>query len=361
MSVHSIELTLGSIAGAPMTQLTILKPDDWHLHFRDGDMLQETVAATARCFQRAIVMPNLVPPVTNAQSIVAYRKRILAARPAGSEFEPLMTLYLTNQTTADDIQQCLDVGVVAAKLYPAGATTNSDAAVRQLDALFPILEVMADKGMLLLVHGEVTDSQIDIFDREKEFINRHLSRIVREIPELKVVFEHITTKDAVDFVVTASENVAATITPQHLMLNRNDLLVGGIRPHNYCLPVLKRNTHQQALRKAVASGSRKFFLGTDSAPHARHRKESACGCAGCYSAWSAIELYAQVFEELGCLDKLEGFASCYGADFYGLPRNKETITLVKESWTIPEQISLPDGNPIVPFFAGETINWKLKV
>ncbi|MBN7819456.1 dihydroorotase [Bowmanella yangjiangensis] len=344
-----------------MTELSITTPDDWHLHFRDGDFLKETVPATARCFHRAIVMPNLVPPVTNAEMLVAYRQRILAARPAESSFEPLMTLYLTNQTSAEDIRAAKAAGAVAAKLYPAGATTNSDAAVSALDALFPIFAEMAEQGMLLLVHGEVTDAEIDIFDREKVFIDRHLQRIVANFPQLKVVLEHITTADAAQFVSGASDNVAATITPQHLMLNRNHLLVGGIRPHNYCLPVLKRSTHQQALRDVVASGSEKFFLGTDSAPHEKHRKESACGCAGCYSAWSAIELYAQVFEELGCLDKLEGFASHYGADFYGLPRNNGTIKLVREPWQIPEQITLPNGNPIVPFHAGQLVNWKLKV
>ncbi|MBT1062362.1 dihydroorotase [Bowmanella sp. Y26] len=343
-----------------MTELSITTPDDWHLHFRDGDILRETVPATARCFHRAIVMPNLVPPVTNAEMLVAYRQRILDARPAESSFEPLMTLYLTNQTSAEDIRAAKAAGAVAAKLYPAGATTNSDAAVSALDALFPIFAEMAEQGMLLLVHGEVTDAEIDIFDREKVFIDRHLQRIVANFPQLKVVLEHITTADAAQFVSGASDNVAATITPQHLMLNRNHLLVGGIRPHNYCLPVLKRSTHQQALRDVVASGSNKFFLGTDSAPHEKHRKESACGCAGCYSAWSAIELYAQVFEELGCLDKLEGFASHYGADFYGLPRNNGTITLVREPWQIPEQITLPNGNPIVPFHAGQLVNWKLK-
>lgn len=344
-----------------MTELSITTPDDWHLHFRDGDILRETVPATARCFHRAIVMPNLVPPVTNAEMLVAYRQRILDARPAESSFEPLMTLYLTNQTSAEDIRAAKAAGAVAAKLYPAGATTNSDAAVSALDALFPIFAEMAEQGMLLLVHGEVTDAEIDIFDREKVFIDRHLQRIVANFPQLKVVLEHITTADAAQFVSGSSDNVAATITPQHLMLNRNHLLVGGIRPHNYCLPVLKRSTHQQALRDVVASGSEKFFLGTDSAPHEKHRKESACGCAGCYSAWSAIELYAQVFEELGCLDKLEGFASHYGADFYGLPRNNGTIKLVREPWQIPEQITLPNGNPIVPFHAGQLVNWKLKV
>lgn len=343
-----------------MTQLTITAPDDWHLHFRDGDMLKETVPATARLFKRAIVMPNLVPPVTTAQMAVDYRNRILDARPQGNDFQPLMTLFLTNQTTAQDIIDAKAAGVVAAKLYPAGATTNSDAAVKALDALFPIFEVMAEQGMLLLVHGEVTESHIDIFDREKAFIDRYMTRIVESMPNLKVVFEHITTKDAAEFVQGASDNIAATITPQHLLLNRNDLLVGGVRPHNYCLPVLKRNIHQQALQAAVATGSAKFFLGTDSAPHEKHRKESACGCAGCYSAWSALELYAQVFEDIGALDKLEGFASFHGADFYGLPRNTGSVTLVKESWTVPEQIILPNGNPIVPFFAGQQVNWKVK-
>lgn len=343
-----------------MNQITIQTPDDWHLHFRDDDMLQETVPATARCFKRAIVMPNLVPPVTNAEMVNEYRNRILAARPQGSDFEPLMTLYLTNTTTTQDIADAKAAGTIAAKLYPAGATTNSDAAVSALDALFPIFEEMQRQGMLLLIHGEVTENHIDIFDREKEFIDRHLTRIVNAFPGLKIVFEHITTKDAVEFVLNASDNVAATITPQHLLLNRNDLLVGGVRPHNYCLPVLKRNIHQQALREVVATGNKKFFLGTDSAPHEKHRKESACGCAGCYSAWSALELYTQVFDELGALDKLEGFASHHGPDFYGLPRNEGTVTLVREQWTIPEQITLPNGNPIVPFFGGQPCEWKIQ-
>lgn len=342
-----------------MTSLTIQTPDDWHLHFRDGDMLLETVPATARQFARAIVMPNLVPPVTNAAMALAYRDRILAARPSGSQFQPLVTLYLTDKTSAQDIIDAKAAGIVAAKLYPAGATTNSSHGVGALDALYPVFETMAEQGMLLLIHGEVTEHQIDIFDREKVFIDRYLQHIVARIPALKVVFEHITTADAAAFVSEASANVAATITPQHLLLNRNDLLVGGVRPHNYCLPVLKRRTHQEALRAAVATGSPKFFLGTDSAPHEKHRKESACGCAGCYSAHSAIELYAQVFDDLGCLDKLEGFASHHGADFYGLPRNSGTVTLVKQQWQVPAEITLPNGNPIVPFFAGETLNWKL--
>ncbi len=343
-----------------MTELILQTPDDWHLHFRDGDMLKETVAATARCFKRAIVMPNLVPPVTNAAEALAYKERILAARPAGSSFEPLMVLYLTDKTTAEEIKAAKAAGVVAAKLYPAGATTNSHSGVSSLSKLYPVLEVMAEQQMLLLVHGEVTDSHIDIFDREKVFIDQHLTQLINTISGLKVVFEHITTADAVEFVKAAPERVAATITPQHLLLNRNDMLVGGVRPHNYCLPVLKRRTHQEALRAVVASGNTKFFLGTDSAPHAKHRKEAACGCAGCYSAWSAIELYAQVFEDLGCLDKLEGFASHYGPDFYNLPRNSGTITLVKQDWTVPAEITLPDGSPIVPFFAEQQLSWQLK-
>jgi len=342
-----------------MSTLTIQTPDDWHLHLRDGDMLPETVAATARCFQRAIIMPNLVPPVTTAAMAVEYKQRIEDARPAGSSFEPLMTLFLTNQTSAEEVRAAKAVGVVAAKMYPAGATTNSSSAVSQLEALYPTFEVMQEIGMLLLVHGEVTDSHIDIFDREKAFIDQKLVHIAERFPDLKLVFEHITTSDAAQFVMSASANVAATITPQHLMLNRNDLLVGGVKPHNYCLPVLKRSTHQQALRESVKTGSPKFFLGTDSAPHAKDAKENACGCAGCYSAWSAVELYAQVFEELGALDKLEGFASHHGADFYGLPRNKGTITLVKEEWVIPDEIILPNGKPIVPFYAGKTVNWKV--
>ena len=342
-----------------MQSITIRQPDDWHLHFRDNEMLAETVPATARCFARAIVMPNLVPPVTNASLAIAYKKRILAARPEGSQFEPLMTLYLTNETTPADITEAKAAGVTACKLYPAGATTNSDAAVKGINALYPVFEQMQKDGMLLLVHGEVTESHVDIFDREKVFIDEYMVKIVKDFPALKVVFEHITTADAADFVLAHGDNVGATITPQHLLLNRNDLLVGGVRPHNYCLPVLKRNTHQARLREVVADGSKKFFLGTDSAPHAKHRKENACGCAGCYSAWSAIELYAEVFEQLGAMDKFEDFASNNGPDFYGLERNKGTITLVKESWQVPELVTLADGTEMVPFFAGQTLNWKL--
>ncbi|NDV92432.1 dihydroorotase [Alteromonas sp. 345S023] len=343
-----------------MQTLTITTPDDWHLHFRDNEMLAETVPATARCFQRAIVMPNLVPPVVNADMAIAYKQRIEAARPQGSDFTPLMTLFLTNQTTAQDIVDAKQAGVTACKLYPAGATTNSDAAVKGIEALYPVFEAMQAEGLLLLIHGEVTEHHIDIFDREKVFIDKHLSLIVNAFPKLKVVFEHITTADAAAFVKEASDFVGATITPQHLLLNRNDLLVGGVRPHNYCLPVLKRNTHQQALRDVVATGHKRFFLGTDSAPHAKHKKENACGCAGCYSAWSAIELYAEVFEQLGAIDKLEGFASHNGADFYGLPRNTTTITLEKNQWQVPEQVTLADGTDMVPFYAGQPLQWKLK-
>lgn len=342
-----------------MQTLTITTPDDWHLHFRDGDMLLETVPATARCFARAIVMPNLVPPVTTAPLAMAYKQRILAARPTGTSFEPLMTLFLTNQTSRQDIIEAKQAGVVAVKLYPAGATTNSAQAVSGIEALYPVFEEMQKQGLLLLVHGEVTEKHVDIFDREKVFIDQYMSKIVTDFPALKVVFEHITTSDAADFVLASANNVAATITPQHLMLNRNDLLVGGVKPHNYCLPVLKRSTHQQALRKVVASGSSKFFLGTDSAPHAKHAKENACGCAGCYSAWSALELYTQVFDELGALDKFEGFASFHGADFYGLPRNTSTVTLTKQEWHVPESVTLKDGEAIVPFFAGQLVNWKV--
>lgn len=342
-----------------MPSITLQTPDDWHLHFRDGDLLKETVPATARCFHRAIVMPNLAPPVRTAEDAMAYRDRILAARPNGSDFEPLMTLYLTDRTTPDDIAQAAAVGIRAVKLYPAGATTNSDAAVTDLKGRYPVLEALQKHDMLLLIHGEVTDAHIDIFDRERVFIDQKLKPVTERFPDLKVVFEHITTKEAVEFVEGTTANVAATITPQHLLLNRNDLLVGGIRPHNYCLPVLKRNIHQQALRAVVASGSPKFFLGTDSAPHEQAKKETACGCAGCYSAWAAIELYTQVFEELDALDKLEGFASHHGPDFYGLSRNSGTITLVKEDWRIPESIALPGGEPIVPFMAGQTVPWKL--
>jgi len=339
-------------------KLTLTRPDDWHLHVRDGDILSDVVPATAACFGRAIIMPNLVPPVTTAADAAAYRERILAAA-KGTAFEPLMTLYLTESMTPETIREAKAIGVVAAKLYPAGATTNSDSGVKDIRNIYPVLEAMADCGMLLLVHGEVTDADIDIFDREKVFLERVLAPTLEAFPNLKVVLEHITTADSAEFVQQhTGDNLAATLTPQHLMYNRNHMLVGGIRPHLYCLPILKRNRHQKALRDAVASGDKRFFLGTDSAPHAKDRKEAACGCAGCYSAYGAIGLYADIFEELGILDKLEAFASFNGPDFYGLPRNTDTITLVREPWTMPAELPLADGT-IVPLKAGETVHWRL--
>ncbi|MDP4549190.1 dihydroorotase [Marinobacter sp. MDS2] len=339
-------------------QLTITRPDDWHLHVRDGDVLNSVVPATAACFGRAIIMPNLVPPVTDAAAATGYRERILSAA-KGTNFEPLMVLYLTESTTPETIREAKAAGVVAAKLYPAGATTNSASGVTDIRNIYPVLEAIAECGMLLLVHGEVTDADIDIFDREKVFLERVLAPTLDAFPTLKVVLEHITTADSAEFVRGhTGDNLAATLTPQHLMYNRNHMLVGGIRPHLYCLPILKRNKHQEALREAVASGDSRFFLGTDSAPHARDKKEAACGCAGCYSAYGAIGLYADIFEELGILDKLEAFASFNGADFYGLPRNTDTITLVRDPWTMPEQLPLADGT-IVPLKAGETVHWRM--
>lgn len=340
-------------------RLTLIRPDDWHIHLRDGGVLSNTVADVSRTFARAIIMPNLVPPVRDGQQAQAYRERILAARPAGSAFEPLMVLYLTDQTTPDCIREAYRNGqAIAAKLYPAGATTNSDSGVTRLEHIYPALEAMAEVGMPLLVHGEVTHANVDIFDREKAFIDQQLVGLVERFATLKVVFEHITTADAVDFVNSAPGRVGATITAHHLLYNRNHMLVGGIRPHLFCLPVLKRQRHQQALCDAVASGSANFFLGTDSAPHARHAKEAACGCAGCYSAHAALELYAEVFDELGVLDKLEGFASLHGPDFYGLPRNTDTVTLVRESWDVPASLPLGDQT-IVPLRAGESIHWRV--
>ena len=339
--------------------LTLRRPDDWHLHLRDGAMLRAVLPHTAAHFARAIIMPNLVPPVRNASEADAYRQRILSARPAGSRFEPLMVLYLTDLTQPDDVRTAKASGFVhAAKLYPAGATTNSDSGVTSIDKIFPVLEAMAEVGLPLLVHGEVTRSEIDVFDREKIFIGEHLSRVVERFPTLKVVFEHITTRDAVEFVQGASANVGATITAHHLLYNRNHMLVGGIRPHFYCLPILKRNTHQDALLDAATSGNAKFFLGTDSAPHAKHAKEAACGCAGCYTAYAAIELYAEAFEQRNALDKLEAFASLNGPDFYGLPRNTDSITLVREDWTAPASLPLGEQT-VIPLRAGETLRWRL--
>ncbi|MHB1116023.1 dihydroorotase [Sideroxydans sp.] len=342
-----------------MQQLTITRPDDWHLHLRDDALMASVLPDTARQFARAIVMPNLRPPVTTTEQAVAYRERILKALPTGMKFEPLMTLYLTDITSADEIKKAKASGVVhAVKLYPAGATTNSDAGVTDLRKTYAALEEMQRCGIPLLVHGEVTSPDIDIFDRESVFIERVMQPLLKDLPELRVVFEHITTKDAAEFVMSAPDNIAATLTPQHLLYNRNAMLVGGIRPHYYCLPILKRETHREALLKAATSGSKKFFLGTDSAPHAQHTKENACGCAGCYSAHSAIELYAEAFENAGALDKLEGFASFYGADFYDLPRNTEKVTLCKEEWLVPASVGFGE-HQLVPLRAGEQMKWKL--
>lgn len=340
-------------------QLTLTRPDDWHLHLRDGKALTETVATAARTFGRAIVMPNLRPPVVTAQDAADYRQRIISAIPEGASFKPLMTLYLTDQTTPAMVHTAKAQGDIRAlKLYPAGATTNSDSGVTDLTKVYGTLEAMAECGIPLLVHGEATDSDIDIFDREKVFIDRYLVDLVERFPTLKVVMEHITTADAAEFVKSAPESVGATITAHHLLYNRNHLLVGGIRPHYYCLPVLKRNSHQQALLGVATSGSNKFFLGTDSAPHTQGNKETACGCAGCYTAPAALEMYAEAFEMMNALDKLEAFASHHGPDFYGLPRNTDTVTLVKEDWQLPESIAYGDDQ-VIPLRAGETLKWRL--
>ena len=340
-------------------QLILTRPDDWHIHLRDGAALATTVADAARSFQRAIVMPNLVPPVTKAEQAVAYRERILAQRPQGSTFEPLMVLYLTDNTTPADIAAARRAGVTAVKLYPAGATTNSDSGVTDIDKLYPTLEALQEHDLRFLIHGEVTDADIDIFDREKVFIDRTLTRLVSDFPALKMVLEHITTSDAAAFVAAAGPQVAATITAHHLLYNRNHLLAGGIRPHYFCLPVLKRDSHQRALIAAATSANPKFFLGTDSAPHTRASKESDCGCAGCYTACAALELYAEAFDSAGALDRLEAFASHFGPDFYGLPRNTERVTLVREPWQLPSQLDL-GGEPLIPLAAGETLQWRLQ-
>jgi len=346
-----------------MNKFAITRPDDWHVHLRDGDVLANTVADISRYFGRAIIMPNLVPPVTDAQSAQAYYDRIVAARKAnqqGNNFTPLMVIYLTDKTSPEDIINAKNSGLVfAAKLYPAGATTNSSSGVTDVANIYPVLETMQNIGMPLLVHGEVTDNDIDIFDREGIFIDSILKPLVAQMPNLKIVLEHITTKNAVDFVNQANDNVAATITAHHLLFNRNHMLVGGIRPHYFCLPVLKRNTHQQALIEAATSGNKKYFLGTDSAPHAQGAKEAACGCAGSYTAHAAIELYAEVFEQAGALDKLEGFASIHGPNFYQLPVNQDKITLIKADWQV-EKV-LPFGTEqVVPIRAGECISWQVE-
>lgn len=340
-------------------RLCLPRPDDWHLHLRDGAAMAAVVGATARVFGRALVMPNLGPPVTTTADARAYRKRILEALPAGSAFQPLMTLYLTDRTDAREIAAAKASGIVhAVKYYPAGATTNSDSGVTALPRAYPALAAMEQHGVVLSLHGEVTDPDVDVFDRERVFVERSLARIVRDFPELKVVLEHITTREAADFVRAAPATVAATITPQHLLYSRNAMLVGGVRPHLYCLPILKRETHRLALVDAATSGNPKFFLGTDSAPHARHAKETACGCAGCYSAPAALELYAEAFDAAGALDRLEGFASRFGAGFYGLPPHADSVTLVRESWTVPPEYPLGE-HTIVPLRAGEPVRWKL--
>lgn len=339
--------------------LTIARPDDWHLHFRDGTVLADVVPATARVFARAICMPNLVPAVTTSALAREYRARIRAAVPANVSFEPLMVLYLTDHTDPADIRAGKRDGTLtAAKLYPAGATTNSHGGVTALEKIFPVLEAMQEVDLPLLVHGEVTEAAIDVFDREKVFIERHLQPVSERFPALRIVFEHITTADAAQFVLGARAGIAATITPQHLLMNRNDLFTGGLRPHNYCLPVLKRRTHQEMLQKVAVSGDPRFFLGTDSAPHARHAKENACGCAGCYSAPAALPLYAEFFDQAGALDRLEGFASHFGPDFYRLPRNTQKIMLKREAWTVPERLSF-GGGEIVPFWAGRELQWQV--
>lgn len=342
-----------------LDEIRLTRPDDWHLHLRDGAQMAAVVGHTAARFARAIVMPNLKPPVTTTALARAYRERIVAAVPPGLAFEPLMTLYLTDRTTANEIQAAKASGIVrAAKLYPAGATTNSDEGVTRLEALFPVLEAMEREDLPLLVHGEVTDPAVDVFDREPRFIDDHLARIIARFPGLRVVFEHITTAEAADFVRTGPPRLAATITVHHLLYNRNAMLAGGIRPHYYCLPVLKRERHREALVAAATSGDPRFFLGTDSAPHAVTAKESRCGCAGLFTAHAAIELYAEVFDEAGALDRLEGFASHFGADFYGLPRNREQILLRRETWTVPEAFAFGDDR-VIPLRAGDQIGWRL--
>ena len=343
-----------------METISLTRPDDWHLHVRNGAMLEAVIAHTAQQFARAIIMPNLKPPVTTVAQALAYRQEILAALTESAQFNPLMTLYLTDTTTVEQVQQVAESKFIHAfKLYPAGATTNSDSGVSSIEVIYPLLEAMQKYRVPLLIHGEVTDEKYDIFDRERLFIDTHLTVIVQKFPELRVVLEHVTTEEAVNFVESASETIGATITPQHLLFNRNAILVGGIKPHFYCLPILKREKHRLALIKAATSGNPKFFLGTDSAPHYQGAKENACGCAGCYSAPVAIELYAQAFEAENALDKLEGFASFYGADFYGLPRNTEQITLHKELWRVPESYQVADEN-LIPLQASELLHWKLQ-
>jgi len=339
-------------------KLTLTTPDDWHLHLRDGEALPFTVPHAAENFARAIIMPNLVPPVTNAELALEYKQRIMENCPDTEQFEPLMVLYLTDQTAKEDIAQAKAAGIVACKLYPAGATTNSASGVTDINKIYPVFEAMEEHGLLLLLHGEVTHAEIDIFDREAAFIENTLSKIVEAFPKLKVVLEHITTKEAAEFVTEGRQGLAATITAHHLLFNRNHMLAGGIRPHLFCLPILKRNTHQEALIKAATSGNPKFFIGTDSAPHAKSKKEAACGCAGSYTAFAPLSLYAEAFEAANALDKLEAFTSHYGPDFYGLARNSQQITLVRSPWTVPEYFAFGEEK-LVPVKAGEVLQWRV--
>jgi dihydroorotase len=363
-SAHQERIKAGRGAGchnaamSPST-LSLTRPDDWHLHLRDGDALRAVLPHTARQFARAIVMPNLKPPVTTAALALDYKRRILAALPAGSDFEPLMTLYLTDRTPPDEMRRAREAGIVACKLYPAGATTHSDAGVTDIRKTYATLEAMQREGLLLLVHGEVTDSDIDLFDREAVFIERVLQPLRRDFPGLKIVFEHITTREAAQYVAAGDDHLAATITAHHLLFNRNAIFLGGLRPHYYCLPVLKREEHRLALVAAATSGSPKFFLGTDSAPHASVLKEHAAACAGCYTALSALELYAQAFDAAGALHRLEGFASFHGADFYGLPRNSGRVTLQRQPWALPESLAF-GAQQLKPLCGGETLNWKFQ-
>jgi len=351
---------MSATAASGPVEITLMRPDDWHVHLRDAAALVAAASDTARQFARAIVMPNLKPPVVTVEQAALYRQRILAVLPAGSKFGPLMTLYLTDNTSTSEIAKIKSSGFVhAVKYYPAGATTNSDSGVTEVARVYPVIEAMEKHGVPLLVHGEVTDPSVDIFDRERVFIDRVLTPLLKRFPALQLVFEHVTTREAVDFVLSALANVAATITVHHLLLNRNALFEGGVRPHHYCLPIIKREEHRQALVRAAVSGNPKFFLGTDSAPHARHTKEASCGCAGMYTAHAALELYAEAFEQADALDKLEAFASFHGADFYGLPRNRERVTLRKDSWRVPEDIPFGD-HTLVPFRAGGECRWKFQ-
>ena len=343
-----------------MENVILTKPDDWHLHLRGGDAMKSVVRMTALQMGRAVIMPNLSPPITNTKQAIKYHNEIVQALPKGAKFSPLMVLYLTDQTTKNEIIDASNASeVYAVKFYPVGATTNSDSGVTSLKNIYPALEQIQKEGIPLLIHGEVTDVDVDVFDREKVFIDRALTKLVKDFPDIKIVLEHITTKDAVDFISECEINIAATITAHHLLANRNHMLVGGIQPHFYCLPVLKRQSpHQESLIAAATSGSPKFFLGTDSAPHEKYQKESSCGCAGIFSANAAIELYAEAFDRVGKIDKLEGFASFYGADFYGLPRNQEKITIEKSTWRIPKSYDF-SGSHVIPFFAGEELSWRL--